>query len=152
MPSWRGRWEFDLGNLELKEGDVVSYYVTARDNKQPGWNQSRTSTLKFQVEHQTTQERVRERLEQDKELQDQQFRQRPNQQKSKNREPNEQRDENDSGEQQQKMDPADAPDTKVGEQEGAETKALVASTPSLASLSKVGVERRSLTEGFSFEL
>ncbi|MEZ6130707.1 MAG: hypothetical protein R3C59_18630 [Planctomycetaceae bacterium] len=72
--TWLGTWEFDLGNLELKEGDVVNYYITARDNRPPLGSQSRTAALKLMVEQAISPEKVQERLQQDKQLQQQELR------------------------------------------------------------------------------
>ncbi|MCP4513221.1 MAG: hypothetical protein GY826_43245 [Fuerstiella sp.] len=72
--SWSGQWDFRLEPLGLQQGDVVKYHLTARDNNPPLGRQSRTGTLQFDVGPPASIKEVHERLQQDKELQDQQRR------------------------------------------------------------------------------
>ncbi|HIK93551.1 MAG TPA: hypothetical protein EYG03_16505, partial [Planctomycetes bacterium] len=72
--SWSGQWGFRLEPLGLKEGDVVRYHLTARDNNPPLGRQSRTGTLQFNIMLPASQKEIDERLQQDKEMQDQQRR------------------------------------------------------------------------------
>ncbi|MEO2015397.1 MAG: hypothetical protein ABGZ53_13600, partial [Fuerstiella sp.] len=72
--SWYGQWEFRLEPLGLREGDVVRYHIAAIDNNPPLGSQSRTGTLQFDIGLPATQEEIDERLQLDKELQDQQRR------------------------------------------------------------------------------
>jgi len=74
--SWTGTWEFALEPLKLKQGDVVRYYITARDNKPPLGSQSRSGTLQFEIQAPTTAEEAQKQLQRDKELQEQQQRDR----------------------------------------------------------------------------
>ena len=70
--SWTGTWEFALAPLELKQGDVVRYYITARDNKPPLGSQSRSGVLQFEIQAPASAEEVQNQLQRDKELQQQQ--------------------------------------------------------------------------------
>ncbi|MEZ6126919.1 MAG: hypothetical protein R3C49_27695 [Planctomycetaceae bacterium] len=74
--SWTGSYEFNLGSLELKSGDSVTYSITARDNRPPLGNQSRTGTLTLQIDEPVSTDEVKQRLQQDRQLQQQQLEQR----------------------------------------------------------------------------
>jgi collagen type III alpha len=75
MPKrWVQTWEFRLAPLRLNPGDVVTYYVEARDNRPPLGNQSRSSELNLQISGPASDEAVEEQLNEAKELQEQQLR------------------------------------------------------------------------------
>ncbi|MEQ9407525.1 MAG: hypothetical protein RIK87_07340, partial [Fuerstiella sp.] len=71
--SWTGTREFSLEPLDLQPGDVVRYFMTARDNRPPLGNQSRTGVLQFMIEAPATAQEVQQRLKQDLEHQQQQL-------------------------------------------------------------------------------
>ncbi|MDG1894740.1 MAG: hypothetical protein P8J37_07520, partial [Fuerstiella sp.] len=72
--SWSGQWNFRLEPMGLRQGDVVRYYLTARDNWPPLGRQSRTGSLQFDIGPPASKQEVNERLQRDRELQDQQRR------------------------------------------------------------------------------
>jgi collagen type III alpha len=75
MPKrWVQTWEFRLAPLRLNPGDVVTYYVEARDNRPPLGNQSRSGELNLQISGPASDEAVEEQLNDAKELQEQQLR------------------------------------------------------------------------------
>ncbi|MEN9554826.1 MAG: hypothetical protein RLZZ232_1112, partial [Planctomycetota bacterium] len=73
VKRWAGSWEFQLALLRLKPGDIVSYHIEARDNRPPLGNVGRTGELNLRIEAELPDEKVREQLAQDREMQEQQL-------------------------------------------------------------------------------
>jgi hypothetical protein len=73
---WLGTWDFRLESTAVKPGDVVKYYLSARDNKPPLGNQSRTGELQLRIQGLVSREAVDEQLAQDRQIQQQQLRER----------------------------------------------------------------------------
>ena len=90
--SWMGTWDFSLKTLSLKPGDVVRYFITARDNKPPLGSQSRTGVLQLLIEEDAVPEDVEKKLREDKQRQKQQV-QEAGQQQPRNEEPDTQNQE-----------------------------------------------------------
>mgnify|MGYP007101531436 FL=1 len=113
--SWTGTWEFDLEPLELKQGDVVRYYITARDNKPPLGSQSRSGTLQFEIQAPISEDEVKKQLARDKEFQEQQQRERNAEQQQAD-DPTKPKDNNQPPAADENASPNDAP--KDGDQSG----------------------------------
>ena len=73
---WAESWDFRLAALKLNPGDIVTYHVQARDNRPPLGNQSRTGDLNVQVTGPISDQAVQEQLAEDRDLQQQQLKDR----------------------------------------------------------------------------
>ena len=69
--TWVGTHDFSIERLGVKPGDVIRYYVSARDNQPPLGNQGRTATMQLQILAPASEEEIKEQLEQDREIQEQ---------------------------------------------------------------------------------
>lgn len=68
--TFRGTYEFALAPFHFKPGDVVTYWIEARDNKQPLFNRRNTGRLRIRIVAPATEEEVQEQLEADKQRQE----------------------------------------------------------------------------------
>ena len=71
--NFQGTYEFHLDRLKLTPGEVISFWIEARDNKQPLGNRKNTPHLNVQIIEPVTPEKAREELEQEKEQQQDKF-------------------------------------------------------------------------------
>ena len=63
-------YEWHLHELNLKRGDVITYWIEARDNKQPFGNRTFTSPkLKIEIGEEIPEQQVKEQLKQEKQRQ-----------------------------------------------------------------------------------
>ncbi|MFO0426465.1 MAG: hypothetical protein ACK526_07865, partial [Planctomyces sp.] len=69
-------WDFRLQPMSLKPGDRLRFYLSARDNKPPLGNRSRTPDLELQIQKPASQQAVEEQLQQDRRVQEAQRRDR----------------------------------------------------------------------------
>jgi hypothetical protein len=79
MPKrWAESWDFRLSALKLNPGDLVTYHLEARDNRPPLGNMSRTGELNLQIKAPISDDAVQEQLAQDREMHQQQLKDRKN--------------------------------------------------------------------------
>lgn len=64
-----GTYDFELSRLRLNPGDVVTFWIEARDNKQPIGNRKNTPRINIRIVEPVSQEEVQEQLEKDKQSQ-----------------------------------------------------------------------------------
>ncbi len=64
-----GTYDFRLERLRLKSGDVVTFWIEARDNKQPIGNRKNTPQINIRIVEPVTDEEVQQQLEADKQRQ-----------------------------------------------------------------------------------
>lgn len=69
-PEAAVRHDWDLGPLALKPGDIVSFYVQARDNREPEANRRNTPKLNIKITEPIAKEDVQRQLEEEKKRQD----------------------------------------------------------------------------------
>ncbi len=69
-PEAAVRHDWDLGPLALKPGDIVSFYVQARDNREPEANRRNTPKLNIKITEPVAKEEVQQQLEEEKKRQD----------------------------------------------------------------------------------
>ena len=68
--KWTGSWDFRVESKGVKAGDVVKYYITARDNKPPLGNMGRSNELQLRIQGPADSSTLKEQLAQDRELQE----------------------------------------------------------------------------------
>ncbi|MGC1273978.1 MAG: hypothetical protein WBC44_09745 [Planctomycetaceae bacterium] len=67
------RHDWELAPLGLKPGDVVTFYVQARDNREPEFNRRNTPKLNVTITEPVAKEQVEEQLAEDRERQQQEL-------------------------------------------------------------------------------
>lgn len=67
--AYRGTYNFELAGLKLKPGDTITYWIEARDNKQPLSNRRNTPRLKIQITEPVSEEQVQQQLQEDERYQ-----------------------------------------------------------------------------------
>ncbi|NOX54817.1 MAG: hypothetical protein GXP27_10340, partial [Planctomycetes bacterium] len=65
----RMTYDFELEPLQLKPGDLLTYWVEARDNKRPLANRKNTPKLNIKIIEPVSQEQVQKQLDQDRQRQ-----------------------------------------------------------------------------------
>ncbi|MDQ3331263.1 MAG: hypothetical protein M3552_11515 [Planctomycetota bacterium] len=109
------RHDWDLGPLALKPGDVVSFYVQARDNREPEFNRRNTPKLNIVITAPVAKEEVQQRLEEEKKRQEQELAEA--EQSAGRGDAEDQQDENAEEEPQQDAEPRDSA-SEAGEKNG----------------------------------
>ena len=64
------RYDWELAPLNLNPGDVLTYYIQARDNREPEFNRSNTARLRVTITEPVTTEEVQKQLEEDRRAQE----------------------------------------------------------------------------------
>ena len=64
-------YDFDLAPLQLKTGDTITYWIQARDNKQPLGNRKNTPRLNITIVDRVSDQNVQQQLAEDKQRQQQ---------------------------------------------------------------------------------
>ncbi|HEX6986233.1 MAG TPA: hypothetical protein VF170_12705, partial [Planctomycetaceae bacterium] len=73
QPEAAVRFDWNLAPLGLKPGDVVSFYVQARDNREPEFNRRNTPKLNVTITEPVAKEEVERRLSEDRQRQDEEL-------------------------------------------------------------------------------
>ncbi len=66
-----GSYDLKVADLSVKAGDTVTYYISARDNKPPLGNQSRSEELHLKILDAVGNDVARQQWQQDREIQEQ---------------------------------------------------------------------------------
>lgn len=112
---YSGKAQWNLQNYELQPGDVVSYWIEARDNKLPLPNRRNTPKLKIQITKPVSPEEVKKQLQQEEQKQEERAKEQQQENQQDNKNSDNKDDEDQSKENKEKADSGKSDNPEEGD-------------------------------------